>query len=83
MPTSSPRSLDPEDGLVPRPGASQRYAACIKQGSARTVKILFSLIVIASVLATTTVACAPIPCPAGYGDPNWCGHGGGGDGSGG
>jgi hypothetical protein len=81
MPTSSPRSLDPEDGLVPWPGASQTYAACIKQGSARTVKILFSLIVIASVLATTTVACAPIPCPAGYGNPNWCGHGGGGDGS--
>jgi hypothetical protein len=37
---------------------------------------------IACASAITVTSCAPIPCPSGYADPNWCRHsGGGGDGS--
>jgi hypothetical protein len=51
-------------------------------GSKNSMGWIFALFAIAFALAGTTTACAPIPCPAGYADPDWCNHfrGGGGGG---
>jgi hypothetical protein len=34
----------------------------------------FALFAVVFVLAATAAACAPIPCPSGYADPDWCKH---------
>jgi hypothetical protein len=49
-------------------------------GSKNAIRWVFALFAIAFALAFTATACAPIPCPAGYADPDWCNHfrGGGG-----
>jgi hypothetical protein len=47
---------------------------------------LLTFLAVAFVLVMATISCAPIPCPSGYEDPNWCqrrGGGGGGESGGG
>jgi hypothetical protein len=82
MTPNSPRPLDRYDGVIAWPVAGQTYAASASQRTGHAIRMLFSLIVIAAALAAATTACAPIPCPAGYGDPHWCEHSGGGGGGG-
>jgi hypothetical protein len=43
---------------------------------------IFGILALALACAITASACAPIPCPSGYADPDWCRHfrGAGGDG---
>jgi hypothetical protein len=38
----------------------------------RLANRILALFSISFVFALTTTACAPLPCPAGYADPNWC-----------
>lgn len=49
------------------------------------VMLCLLLLIAASILVMATTSCAPIPCAAGYADPNWCRYhyGVGGDGGGG
>ena len=50
------------------------------------IVILLTFLAVAFVLVMATISCAPIPCPSGYEDPNWCqrrGGGGGGESGGG
>jgi hypothetical protein len=34
--------------------------------------LILAVLSLAFTLAVTTTACAPLPCPGGYADPNWC-----------
>lgn len=61
----------------------KRDAISARQRTARAMRVWFKFLIIAFALTIATSSCAPIPCPGGYANPNWCGHGGGGGDGGG
>jgi len=69
-----------DDVRSPRSGARAVSGTESEKPYYRNIIMLCSLLAAASVLATATISCTPIPCPSGYADPNWCQHRGGGGG---
>lgn len=62
--------------------ASQETGVRAETGSMDSTGWISALFVIGFALAGSATACAPVPCPSGYADPDWCNHfrGGGGGG---
>jgi hypothetical protein len=54
--------------------ASQDLRLRAETGSKDSIRRVLASFAIAFALAGTATACAPIPCPTGYADPNWCNH---------
>jgi hypothetical protein len=79
---SSERPVSIENARLVPCDAGQRPGA---GGHRETKALCFALLSLACALGITATACAPIPCPSGYLDPDWCLRKvpGGGGGSGG